>query len=722
MKKKWFSLKTIVLSCVVAVYLNGCTEDNKERFETPPWLGGSSIETLETEGDCSIYLQLMEKAGYKDPIEKQLFTLFVPRDSAWQEYFKEAGISGLDDLSEEQATQLFTLHVLRNPRSEFQLIYEWAWGELQGPNGEYAALFMRKLTNSYTLPYEEEVRFDPALIGQKIIIDPAGGRRTDQNKWVPLFSTDYMEDYFATPDGSDYEFIYRESNWGGLQWHNARVVKSEVRTSSGFIYYIDQVVPPMPSIEQYLRDNPDKFGIFYDMAQRFARYNDNGENRRNEQVYVKTYNGIEDFANEQGPTPGDFLNHQNLFTIYAPRNDVMQAYLDKNVYPYYPSIDSMPEITLRYLVQSQITRTLGMKSKIEDDFINAFGDHLEIVADVDIADAYMCSNGCVYEMNRILEPNVFRTVVGPLFYNTAYSDFLNALILSEQLNSVSSPEFIVTLFVPTNDQMEAAGVRYNRVDDIMEYRNRQGIWIPYEEENLQEFVENHIIRGEISDFSGEGYVELRSHHYAYFNNNKIYAAGNYQDGDFTGFTDVEDNEVNGILYYLDNVIKVPDYTAAETIGRDPELSEVYALFSKANLVDTIKDPFTEDSVAQFNFMVELDYWTIFMPTNDAILQAKSEGLIPDDEDDLKDFLWNHFVRNEVIFDDGLKSGSYNTNFIDTISATGYVYGQLNISNSKNNLQVTDETGQLININHNDANIIVEGGVLHKIPSIIKREE
>jgi hypothetical protein len=139
-KSLWFFL---VALAIVSLGVTSCT-DHQERYEDPPWLGGSSIETLEKRGNYNTFLRLMDLAGYTDPITKQLFTLFVPDDAAFEEYFSSAGISSVEDLSEDEARNLFTLHVLRNPRSRYYLIYEYAWSEFQGPKGEYASLFHRK--------------------------------------------------------------------------------------------------------------------------------------------------------------------------------------------------------------------------------------------------------------------------------------------------------------------------------------------------------------------------------------------------------------------------------------------------------------------------------------------------------------------------------------------------------------------------------------------------
>jgi uncharacterized surface protein with fasciclin (FAS1) repeats len=713
---QFVSLKSLVFFLCILLLLPGCEEETPEIYQSPPWLGGTSIETLTEEGDCNIYLELMEKAEYTEPITKQLFTLFVPRDSAFEAYFKSAGISSVDELTEDQARQLFTLHVLRNPRSRFQLIYEWVWGELQGPTGEYAALFFRKETNSTSLPYRETAVYDPNYIGEELII------HTRRYKWVPLFTVDFMEDYFASTDGSDYEFLYRDSKWNGMQWHNAMVTEAEVRTRNGFIYYLDRVVPPMPSLEEYMKDNQDKYGVYYDLIQRFARYRANGTNEQDQLVYIKYYiDPMLDIADDLGPSPGDDLRRQDLFTAYIPRNDVLQAYLDENVYPYYSSIDSLPSVTLHYIIQSHITDKLGLKSKIEKGVYNVFGDIIQIDPDNDIADAFMCSNGALYEMNKVVEPYAFTTVPGPLFFNSDYSIFLNALLITDLMNSISTPEFKVSVFAPNNEQLANYGIRYNSVDNVMQFLNRSGLWTDFRLEDLEEFVENHIIKTKVTDFSGEGFVEMSSRHYVYYNNNKFYGAGNYEDNDNTGYTEMEENEINGVLYYLDNVIKAPDYTAAELIKNDPELSELYSLLDSSGLLTTRVDQFTFDTLPVLNFLTESDYWTMFLPDNSAIIQAENDGEIPDDQDLLKDFLFNHFVKGDVIFDDGQKSGIFYTNFIDSITGAGIVYGELDILNSPNNLQITDQSGQVIFVNHNNANKLIDGGVMHKISSVIKHE-
>jgi hypothetical protein len=173
--KKSVKLILVAIFAVGMFGMTGCV-DHQERFETPPWLGGSSIETLEERGNYTTFLALMEKANYTEPISKQLFTLFVPDDAAFDAYFKSTGKNSVNDLTKDEAVSLFTLHVLRNPRSRFNMVYEFAWNEFQGPYqdikmGEYASLFHRKETPSTSIPYPEVVKYSPPqMVGQELLI------------------------------------------------------------------------------------------------------------------------------------------------------------------------------------------------------------------------------------------------------------------------------------------------------------------------------------------------------------------------------------------------------------------------------------------------------------------------------------------------------------------------------------------------------------------------
>ena len=700
-----------------------CSDPHK-RYDDPPWLGGTNIETLEKAGNYNHFLALMDKAEYRTSIENQLFTLFVPSDSAFEEYFSSKGINSVDDMSNAEAEELFSQHILINPRSRDQLMYEYAWNELQDPLGEYGTLFHRKLTYSVPIDYTEEVRYHETYKGQTLTIYRS-------NTMIPLFTTEYFEDYFGDPDGSDYLFMYPGSSWSGTQWHDAMVTEAEVRTSSGFIYYIDRVVAPIPTIEKYLLDHQDDFGLFYDIAQRFATYYGSTLNEQAERIYRKGYNQILDFANEWGPSgdlsasnPDMYPEMLYMFSAFIPYDNVLQEFLDNTVFKYYESIDSIPQLFLVYLLQSHLNSLLNLPSKMEKRFKNYFGDEINIDIGNDIGSASMCSNGIIYKMNRILEPNAFTCTPGPIFYNNNYTTFLYALDISGLLTTLTRPDIGVTLFAATNDELLQYGIRKNVEDDIviMQIRSSDGLWHTMESADIEDFVKDYYHIGIYDDFSGEGFIRMASDNYLYYNTGQIAGGGNQVVGDYCNVTEKIESDKNGNLFYVDNAIGAP-LNAAELMFADPDLSSFVGLLSDAEQIDSVQADYELTGVMypRVKFLSQSKQWTILAPTNLAIADAESQGIIPSDPEELKDFLFYHFVKDKCVFDDGVSSGPYTTYLKDTIVGEEIIYKTIDFVNGVHNLSVKDLSGQTIVIDHSAANNLMENGVIHKINSVLKAE-
>jgi uncharacterized surface protein with fasciclin (FAS1) repeats len=703
----------VVLLAVMG--LIGC-DDNKDIYKDPPWLGGSSIDTLSKNENYSIFLELMKKAKYEEPIEKQLFTLFVPNNDAFKSYFSTRGITSVDDLSEDEAEELFTLHVLRNPRSKFQMIYEYAWGELQGPQGEYASLFFRKQTYSKVQPYREEPRYVKGFADSMWIYAT--------EKLMPFYSDDFFEDIFGANDGSDYLFMYPDGKWTGLAWGPAAVTDAEVRTSSGFIYFIDRVVPPQQSIEQYLIANQQKFGVFYDLMQRFANYTGQMVYKDKRIMYRKTYRTISDLAEEQGPSPSaDPVvpnRMRDFFTVFIPNDNVLQNYLDNTVLKYYPSLDSVPDITLYYILQSQISRSIGLISKLEQSYFNFFGDPISITRN-NIVSSIPCSNGIMYETNGLLEPDVFTCVPGQLFFDKNYSTFLYALTKSNFLSTLTNPNSKVTLFAPSNDELYELGIQYNEQMDRIEQINSDLKWVEIKIDDLVMLVQDHIYKGNADDLSGEGFLEMASQNFIYYNNNTVSAGGNAIIGETSKIVESYSGARNGMLHKIEQPIN-SSLKMGEYIYNEPDFSDFMQLLAKAELLDTtFQDPTLLRIVPNLKFIGEAYFWTAFIPTNAAMATARAAGLVPDDSDleVLKKFLLYHFVRKTTIFDDGKETGVFPTNMIESSSADGAVYATLSIDNSPKNMVLTDHSGKTVAVNHANANALVRYGVVHKINSVLK---
>jgi len=716
MKKRAQFLQIPILTIVLLLGVFGCSKQ-QERYQDPPWLGGSSIETLQKRGNYTIFLQLMDKAEYTIPISKQLFTLFAPNDDAFNTYFNANGITSVESMSVDDARELFTLHVLPNPRSRFQLIYEYLYSELQGPDGEYAALFFRKPTKSTSNPYIETARYYPAQKGKELLMSTG-------IKLIPLFSKDYFEDFFGAVDGSDYLFMYPGSKWesghGDMNWGNAMVTESEVRTSNGFIYFVDQVVPPQKNIDQYLLANQDKYGLFYDILQRFATYSASGIDKNKNQLYSKGYNLVSNLAEEQGAFPGNESRQKDMYTLFLPTDQVLQDYLNKTIFKTYSSLDSVPSVTLYYILQTQISRSLGLISKISNSYFNSFGDPT-IINKSFITSEHMCSNGVIYEMNKVLEPNVFTCVPGTLFFDANYSTFLYMLNQSGLLTGLSNPNSDVTVFAPSNNEMEAIGIRYDPITSTILFLGDDKKWNPMRATDLNMFVQDHIYMGKLSDLNTDQYVEMSSKNFVHIANGTIQGAENLRVREKVGIDQTLPNDKNGILYEINKPIK-SNYAMGKFMMYDKDVSKFKDLLISTKMLDNRAiDQLTRDTLGNLKFVTstEADYWTAFIPTNAAMTQALADGLIPTNADSLKAWLLYHFVRKKVIFDDGKSSGKFDSERVNSVSTAGTVYAPLNITNDVNNLTIIDHSGQVVPIDHSKADILVRKGVVHKISSVLK---
>lgn len=723
--------------------LTGC-EDHQDRYKIPPWLGGSSIETLQEQGNYTIFLKLMEKANYTEPITKQLFTLFVPDDDAFNAYFKSIGKNSVDDLSKDEAVNLFTLHVLRNPRSRFLLIYEYAWSEFQGPdqghNGEYMSLYQRKETPSTSIPYSETIRYVPGREGEQVLMYTG-------TKYVPLFTDEWFDDYGGTEDGSDYLFMYPDSKWRenydsglkGTNWHNAMVLphnnaageeELEVRTSSGFIYYIDRVVGYMPSIEEYMIQHQDKFGLYYDLLQRFATYGNTRVDEQNRVLYQKGYDLVFNLALERGPSTDPAVPPQNMWTAFLPDNQTLQKYLDDTVLKYYASIDSIPRVTLYYILQTQLSARLALLSKMENNYFNAFGDPT-VIPESDVNPEFMCSNGVIYESKKVLEPNVFTCVPGLLFIDKDYSTLLYALNEADMLSTLANPDADVTLFATTNDKLEEYGIRYNETNAVVEFRSpADGKWNTMNSVDLVTFAQDQIFKGRLSDFSGEAFVPTASGNYIYYNNSQIQGPENQSSGNIANVNEIMPNDRNGFLVKVDKPIE-SRFVIGQMLTTDPNVSEFKNMLVSARLLDTrYRDPITKELIPNLKFFAASKLWTAFIPTNEAMQKAYDEGIIPskyptnsEAKDSVNNWLMYHFIKDNVIFDNGEKSGSYDSNHSYTdVDGKTTVYSQLVINNDPKNLSVTDVTGQEVLLDHAKADILIRKGVVHKIDSVFKLYE
>jgi uncharacterized surface protein with fasciclin (FAS1) repeats len=705
--------KTHLLVLIASLFvLYSCEDDHYARYEDPPWLSGPILETLEGKGNYTILLELMRKAGYEESISKGLYTIMAANDSAYQAYFQSVGISSVDDIPKEEAVKMFTLNIMNTPKARQQFIYDYGYwqGGWQKKGSELGALLWRMPTQSKNDDYDDVVRYYKDKKGETL-------RVQGQEKWVPYFSTEFFEECFGDTTGADYNFFFPNTTWSGLQWYNANVLSSEDKCSNGYIYYIDKVVAAIPSIEEYLKNNQDKFSVYYDLIQRFAYYSftDYGDDADQTSLYYKGYSDITNVASEA--TDGGITQRKKSITALIPTDEVLQEYINSTFMKHFASLDEVPKIALTFLAQSCIVNNFYIPSKMQKQFYNYYGDVVPINIYEDISNATMLSNGPLYTMNKFYPPRAFTSTIAPVFFDSIYTTFLYGVNASKMIVSLTSSELDVTIFASTNDGFLEGGIRYDKSDEAIESQDEDGIWSAMGDVDIKSYVSDQITLKSGIDYSDEGFVLMNSGNYVYYNNNKLQAGGNQELGNQATITGSQKGD-NGILYFLDNAILGPKNDIVKFIAKDEDLSEFYNLLFQAGLADTTIDAETELGYPQMTFTALQSSWTVFAPTNNAIITARNEGLIPETQAELKQFLLYHFVFDNVIFNDGKLNGSVATAKTDSSTVTTTYYAPIEVINSKHNLSVVDRAGNKVNVSNSAANNLVKLGVLHKIDKVL----
>jgi uncharacterized surface protein with fasciclin (FAS1) repeats len=720
MKKGIIPIITVICILVIISCEKIFEDKHQERFEDPEWLDGSILETLQEDTTgFDIFLALMDRAGYTDKMERGIYSLFVANDESYREYFSSIGIDSVGQLSNNDARQLFEMCVINSPRSEHQLIYDYIFGAWQGPGSEYGALIFRIKTLSKSPPQKELVQYHAQFEGQTLDI-------ISSQKFVPVFSTEFFRDFNGATDGSDYNYFFPDVSWENklvynTKWYNANLLVAKV-CSNGYIYFLDKAVPIIYSIEEFLRNNQDKYGLYYDIAQRFARYSYAGRLDDPEQtmVYTKSYTasgllGI-NFADENGPSGTDAVyQRRSIYSALIPTDEALQDYLDNTVFKYYSSIDSIPEVTLTYILQAHLTKHFELPSKMAKTFFNYYSDIIPIDPYNDVIEATILSNGAFFGLNRVLEPLAFKTVTGPLFFNSNYTTFLYALNASGLMTSLTKDDIKATVFAPPNEALLDWGINYNKSLERLEKRRSDGVWEEMEELDIIEFVQDHFIYQELDNLMEEGYLVTRSENIFYHKDNKIISGGNAEDNDEATITEIIDSKINGKLMLMDNVIKAPKKSAAQHVTGDPDFSEFFQLCVQADLIDSITIQGTLEKIPRIKFMIDAEKWTGFIPDNNAVTTAIANGDIPQNTDSLARFVRYHFIPDAMLVDFYEHTGTYETAASDTLGTPL----NLNLNITPGKLDVTDKTGQVITVAPANANIMVSDGIYHKITSVFK---
>ena len=423
--------KTLIMySLILSVVLfGGCRKDIDAHYARPTYLLGSTYEFLEKRGDFTLFLDAVDRSGFKTGLNGSgLFTVFAPSDVAVKAYLAEIGKTSLTELTPEELELLVGYHIVEfSYRPEDFLGFTKTASSLEPEIADgYAHRFK-------TLAREEvRERKNPAL-GNLVDV-------FQQEKFLPIISTTLLKHKRSPDYEADYKFFFPDVNWKGdkdqFYVAGAAVLESGIPVDNGYVYIVDKVVAPLKTVYDAFDDKPD-YSLFRELYDRFASFEYDQEATSSyaalgDSLFVmRHYLGpaatsadLPDISDEWTVSPGqsDFeARMRRTFNSYVPNNASLEAFCNE-YFADEKDPKKIPLLPLFYLLSSHIPygQEIIMPSDFSKGVEGLFGEKW-ILGQGDLFDQEFCSNGLFYGIKKVLEPAIFSMITEPLFKYERFS-------------------------------------------------------------------------------------------------------------------------------------------------------------------------------------------------------------------------------------------------------------------------------------------------------------
>jgi len=790
-------LKNLLCLLVVMFAFSACRKQALDDFYgRPASLAQPVYQVMQQRGNFTNFLALVDKAGYTSTLSSAgYWTLFAPNDDAFKKYFTAHSITSVSQIDVPTATAIVTYAMVYSgyvsisngnlSGASIDFIQPISAGYTTTGTSVFftnGVAFKRKTV------YHEGVYQDTipnftnfgTLAGKKVSMiandrNIAYDYKDFNNKYIPYFTHTY------NVGAADYNYFFpgvtytdSEANFNVL---NGNVVNANIVCENGILDEINTVPVPLPSLEKTLYTNSN-YSHFYQFIQRYgnlvtyvldpnATHVYNVNTGSTDPVYVKQYSSLlaYSFGNEnfvlQG---GGTLDPQgNGWTMFAPNNAAFDAYVKNVLLEHYSSVSLLPQSIILDFINAHLAQTTIWPSQFNlSTNLNFNKELIRINPNTDVQDKIICSNGLFYGTTKVQATNVFTTVFGRPYLDPAYSMMTKELTYYNYKISLANPNFKYTLLMVPDATLIKAGFGVNAA---LQGANpaQTGLTL---NGSSGATADNTLLRilnlgiystpnNELSDVNSSSIyatVGLGGYapEYVKFANNTIIAAGNQETGTAVSVNPTYVTASNGIVYYPTSTntallipsTATPSATSPTSYGQD--------IFNKAQVAPVNGvggDPYyyffkflSSANIPTWNAAaksiqgidVGSDY-TIFIPTNAAILDAVNNGWLPGtgtgsvktpnflptttaDVNLVVNFIKYHILKGIQVVPDGKKTGAFTTQLFNSDGSAVSV----NINNvTKNSMTIIDGQGRVANVGQPASALLADHVVIQTIDTYLQ---
>ncbi|RZL50988.1 MAG: hypothetical protein EOP00_01595 [Pedobacter sp.] len=730
-----------LIVCLTFIFLlTGCRKKEFDEFYgRPETLADPIYQQLQERGNFTKFLDCIDKSGYKETLSAAgSWTVFAPTDAAFTTYMSD---NNLTSISVELATSIV----------RYAMTYDGEKIERLSDNltarGFVKNVAFRRRTVYYDFVYDgKDADGNPIkVIAQNRNSIPY--LATDfNNKNIPFFLPPFMA--FAGITGTDYNYFYPNTAFNGKNVGAAQITEQDIVAENGVIHITNKVLTPPLSIDQYINAT-SQYSVFKSMLDKYVTYNVNADITKRYQilsgkadnVYAKNYSNLLGFS----PNNENFLKEDandaqiGMYTMFAPTDAALEAY-SKVLLKYYAKSslkpgnfkDQLNELgnirpdIIRDFINSHMYRTPVWPSKFTS--ANSFLGEPSKLTLANVIDKQFLSNGLLYGTNTAQNANAFATVYGKINLDPNYTimkqamDFLGYTIPPK----TASLRYII---VPiSNATMISMGISYDPFFPRAPIRGDLTI--------LRRIMQTHIIplgNRDVPNFTGSGILETSNGEYIKYANNRLSSAGtedNAAVADKTLAIDSITTAVNGADVYTSKTLMYTVLPVSKhiekygTLATDPYYN--FWQFLKGNV------PMYNATSGAIAGITDGSFYTIFVPTNSAVLAAVAAGLLPKNTNGtpnfaptdageiskVQKFIQFHIIKNTVV-SDGQKTGVFETLLKDDSGDAAKVTIVTNTTSALSIRDVTNSTANVLLGATDRSNVLSNRTVIHQINTYLK---
>ncbi|WP_406683222.1 fasciclin domain-containing protein [Seonamhaeicola sp. MEBiC1930] len=754
----------------------GCKPDPLE-YARPDNLVGTLVPQLEGLGTFNYYLQGLKQNGYEEPLTKGgSWTLFAPTDEAFESFMAEEGYASFASIPPERVENIIKYSIIISAWNTTTLTY-YDRGFYEGNSLKRRTQYQDPIVEVDAADYSLSTLVPPPEPGT-YYIDTSNGRIKPVTYWLDAY-------FDAKPVAlaSDYDFIFPGKTFeeGDMKVFESHVEQTNVVAENGMIYVLDKVIEPR--VNQYQNLSSEEYGgkysTFKKLLERFGYFNYRGEQEDPETGevfplhYLSFHTGIVNNFLPFNPNDENYpfiksavdRTLANSTGLIVPTNDALQAYLDGDsvIGQFYDSYEDMPlDVLGKFLSPFFIP---DFWSLCPSYFGQTYDVGLNLVdfQPEDVVDRKMCSNGFFVGVDKVYTNSSFGSAMGPVLFDPNYTIMLKSIQELGIDNALQSQGIDFSIFGIRNDQFRQVQdpnsafrkitvlgyepdlsviymlvegdpvVSNNRVYPDPLATNPSASDISYVTTTLKDIVLNQIVEAAV-DFNSDNYYQTKSGEFIYATGgNSVLGGGNISSGVSADVVEIQEGN-NGKFYEMSTFIERPEhFTAGTLLDNLGAFSMFYQVLSSADALIDIPS-YEEDKL--INFLSPLKTYTLLAPNNNAVLQAITDGVIPDPDpdylatldelglaiakQDLLNFAKKHFIQ-QAIPTDGQTTGTFASLYFADVVDFIPVYDQFSVENSHSALSLT-----LTNVASGESvttsgitNLLSRKVVIHELDNYIK---